>query len=443
MPAPYPQFLPEAFAISANPAYRNTIPAAPVTTQRASFDLGFPPLTMTPIVAGGKPMLGPDMNGILYMLSTHTIYQQSGKLYIFDAAVAAAIGGYAVGTMLASSDGTIIWYCVTANNSGDPNAGGAGWVAMYSYGLTAIAGLIGGVRVLTAVEAARPVIVLSGALVANQQIVLPNQYRRWLIVNTTTGGFTTTVKTAAGLGVIIPQGGFNAPVEVWSNTASIYNVVAPVNLPIDQNPTFLTIVQRTNAGYVLATYFNQSSGNENFAMSAIFAEAASDGYHRKISPANFQAQLNVGAFGGAVTDGQVPQSAVTQHGAAILANAALTDVPTTPTAAPGTNNAQVASTGYVDATALGNGQNWIDVSGVRAFNTDYQNVTGRSIQWSVCVSLPNFTSAQVVIGGQQVANNSAGASAEVLQASPVVPAGAIYRVNTSGAVLLDAWSELA
>lgn len=351
MAAPYPQFLPQAFATGAAGPDRNTIPDAPVTAQRASWQLGFPPQTMTPVVAGGKPMLGPDMNGALYMMSTHAVYAQTGQPYRYSADVVASLGGYAVGTLLGSADGSTLWYNSVALNTTDPDAGGAGWVGILSYGVTTIPGLTAGVRALTAAEAAKNILVLSGALVGNVQIVVPNQVKRWLVVNSTTGAFATTVKTAAGSGVAIPQGGFNAPVEVWSDSINVYNAVAPVNLPIDQNPTGLTIAQRTNAGYLYATYFNQNSPLENFAISALFAEVGGDGFHRKISLTNFQPQVNVGALGGTVTNAQVPQAAVTQHSAAVLANAALTGVPTAPTAAAGTATMQVASTAFVNRGA--------------------------------------------------------------------------------------------
>lgn len=347
MSAPYPQFIPEAFAIIAAPADRNVIPPAPIGTQRASFDLGFPPLTMTPLIAGGKPMLGPDMNGVLYMMSTHTVYLQSGKLYLYSAAVAAAISGYAVGTLLGSTDGSTFWYNTVAANASDPDAGGAGWVAMYAYGITPITGLIGGVRTLTAAEASKGIITLTGALVANQQIELPAQIRRWLIVNATTGAFTTTVKTAGGSGVAVLQGGLNAPVEVWGDGTSIYNAVAPLSVSIDQAATALSIAQRTNAGYLFATYFNSSNPLENAAISGIYFDSG-DGFHRKITPADFAAQITVSSFAGQVTNAQVPQSAVTQHSAAVLANAALTGTPTTPTAASGTSTTQVASTAFAN-----------------------------------------------------------------------------------------------
>lgn len=322
MAAPYPEFIPQAFAANAAGPDRNVIPDITVSTQRASWNLGYPPLTMTPVIAGGKAMLGPDMNGILYMLSSHAVYQQSGKLYQYDADVVVAIGGYAVGTLLGSVDGSTIWYNVTAANTTDPDASGAGWVAMFAYGMTPINALAGGLRTLTLVEASKSVIVLTGALAANQQVILPTQLRRWLIVNACTGAFTLTVKTAAGSGVVVPQGGFAAPVEVYGDGTNIYNVVAPVNLPIDQNPVGLTIVQRTNVGYVLATYFNQSSGLENAAMSAVFFETANDGYLRKMSPVDFKAQ--------------------------IFANAALTGTPTAPTPPAGDSSTRIATTAFVN-----------------------------------------------------------------------------------------------
>lgn len=364
MAAPYPFTIPEAFAINAAGANRNTIPDAPIGDQRASWSLGYPPKTMTPVVAGGKPMLGPDMNGVLYALSTHAVYAQGGKLYNYNADVVVAIGGYAVGTMLGSVDGSTIWYCTLAGNTNDPDVSTTGWVAMYAYGITLIPGLNGGGGFpLTPAQASRPVIVLSGALVANQQIWLPAQLRRWLIVNACTGAFVLTVKTQAGTGVAIPQGGFSAPVEVWCDGTNIYNVVAPITLPTSVAATPDTIALRSNVGYLYATYFNQSSPLENQPMSAIFFEWNSDGFHRKIHPLNLQAQLALANFAGQVSNAQVPQSAVTQHSAAILANAALTLTPTAPTAGVGTNSAQVATTAFANPQQLQDSNGYVRFPG--------------------------------------------------------------------------------
>lgn len=356
MPAPQPQLIPKAFAQDADPAHRNTIPAAPVTTQRASFNLGFPPLTMTPVVAGGKPMLGPDMNGILYMLSSHAYYQQSGQPYRWNADVAVAIAGYAAGTILGSTDGVTLWFNLTAGNATDPDAGGAGWVPMYSYGVTLLPPANGGVVVLTAAQATKPVIVISGALIANLQVVVPNSLRRWLIVNTCTGGFTVTVKTAAGLGVAIPAGGYGGPTEVYGDGTNIYNVVAPVSLPIDVAPTPNTIVQRSNNGYVYATYFNQSGGVENFGITEVFA-GAGDGFLRKINKANFALNFALNTFAGSVDPTQVPVGAVNQYRGTILNDSVLTGDARAPTPAAGDNSTKIATTAFVQGASsiAGNG----------------------------------------------------------------------------------------
>lgn len=352
MPAPYPQFIPEAFAALAAGPDRNVIPDAPVTAQRASWQLGYPPQTMTPVAAGGKPMLGPDMNGVLYMMSSHAVYAQTGQPYRYNADVMVAIVGYAVGTMLGSIDGTTLWFNTVAANTTDPDAGGAGWVPMFSYGIMLLPATVGGVVNLTSEQAKRSVIVISGALVGNLQVNFPTSFRRWLVINTTSGGFTTTVKTAGGAGVQVPQGGFAGPTEVYGDGTSLYPCVAPITIPTDVAPTPNTIVLRSNVGDVYARFFNSQVPLTNLAVDSLFHGFNADGFLYRISPANLAAQMPVSGFTGQVLDAQVPQTAVTQHKAAVLASAALTGVPTAPTAAPGTNTVQVATTQFVAGTVL-------------------------------------------------------------------------------------------
>lgn len=446
MPATYPQFIPQPFANNASGIYRNVIPDTTGVAQRASFNLGFPPITMTPVPSGGKPMLGPDMNGVLYMMSTHTVYQQSGQTYRFSSAVVTAIGGYAVGTLLGSADGSTLWYNVVANNTNDPDANGAGWIAMYAYGLTQITGLTGAsVRTLTLVEASKSTIVLLGTLTNNQQVVLPNQYRRWLIVNATTGSFTTTVKTAAGTGVVVGQGGYNAPVEVWGDTTNIYNVVAPVNLPIDTNPIPNTIAQRTNTGYLLATYFNQNSPLENFAITEIYA-GAGDGFLRKISPANFAAQIVLSAFAGQVTNAQVPLSAIMQYITNILASAALTGTPTAPTPPNGDNTTKIATTAFVQAFGVGgSAQSYHDVTGLRVENTNYTNSTGQPIFVSVSVSMGFPATVRGFVNGAPVVLFGTSNNNEGFNLTFIVPAGAVYKILHAGGSFftITSWYELS
>lgn len=274
MGAPTPQFIPEAFAISAAPGDRNTIPAAPVTTQRASFDLGFPPLTMLPIVAGGKPMLGPDMNGILYMMSSHTVYAQSGQPYKFNSLVAAAISGYATGTILGSIDGFSIWYNLVNGNVTDPDdPASTGWVPLFSYGFAAISGLAGGIRTLTPAESAKGLLVLTGALGANQQIILPTTFQKWLVVNLTTGAFTSTVKTAAGTGVVVPAGGYASPTGLYGNGVDINLTFAPAALPLSVAPAADTIALRDNLAFLYAATIAGTTDNTTRVATTAFVQA--------------------------------------------------------------------------------------------------------------------------------------------------------------------------
>lgn len=358
MPQPTPPLIEQAFAADAAAPYiQNPIPVAAGDPGRASFELGFPPQTMTEILAGGTPPFGQDVNGILYMLSAHIAALQAGQPYLFDATLAASMGGYAAGTVLGMADGSGLWINTIAANTTDPDGvSAAGWMPLFSQGFASIGSLIGGVRTLTPAEYRRGVIVLAGVLVGNLQVIVPSGAigaRSWLIVNTTSGAFTTTVKTAGGTGVTIPQGGFSAPVEVYGDGTNVYPTVAPLSVPLDVNPAPSTIPVRNNVGQLFATYFNSSSGLENPTIGAVIVQnSAADGYLRKISLANFAAQISLSSFAGTVSNGQVPQSAVTQYAAAILANAALTGTPTAPTAPVGTNTTQVATTAFVRANQI-------------------------------------------------------------------------------------------
>jgi len=104
---------------------KNTIPVTPSTEtgqiNYASYQKGFPPVTMTPLVAGGLPPQGVDMNGILFALSSSVGFMQSGGLPTFDADFASTIGGYPLGAVLQSNDGASAYVSTIANNTTDFN----------------------------------------------------------------------------------------------------------------------------------------------------------------------------------------------------------------------------------------------------------------------------------------------------------------------------------
>lgn len=112
---------------------KNIIPVASqigVTPGAASFTDGFPPLTMTPLAAGGVPPYGADFNGIFNFLSAAVRWGQAGGRYPFDAAFSTAVGGYPKGAVLAEATGNGSWLNLADNNTANPDAGGANWVAL-------------------------------------------------------------------------------------------------------------------------------------------------------------------------------------------------------------------------------------------------------------------------------------------------------------------------
>ena len=204
----------------------NTIPVASqigITPGAASFTDGFPPLTATPIGSGGIPPTVGDMNGILKMLSAHVAYLQSGAGYQFSSAIATAIGGYNIGAMLLSADNSGYWLNLTNNNSTNPDTGGAGWVPVSQYGLGTVSGLGSSNVTLTATQYGKQILVLTGALTANINLVFPNLATSWIIVNNTTGAFSITCKTASGTGVTVAQGGWSTASTVQGDGTNIYS----------------------------------------------------------------------------------------------------------------------------------------------------------------------------------------------------------------------------
>lgn len=112
---------------------KNTIPVNSqigVTPGAASFTDGFPPLTMTPLAAGGVPPYGADFNGILNFLSAATRWGQAGAGYSYDTAFSTAVGGYPKGAMLKQSSGNGYWLNLTENNTTNPDTAGANWIAL-------------------------------------------------------------------------------------------------------------------------------------------------------------------------------------------------------------------------------------------------------------------------------------------------------------------------
>lgn len=97
----------------------------------ASYNDGFPPVTMQSLASGGVPPQGKDFNGIFYALSQHQVWANAGGQYQYDAAFVTATGGYPLGAVLQDNLRQSAYVSLIANNThdfnSDPSAIGPYW----------------------------------------------------------------------------------------------------------------------------------------------------------------------------------------------------------------------------------------------------------------------------------------------------------------------------
>lgn len=122
-----PKLLKTPFAIDAAEGFRTDIQestgAAP---NSATYQVGFPPVTMQSIASNGMPPKGSDLNGVLYDITDNLVFLTQGGGYGFDAAYATSIGGYPLNAVLRLDDGTEVISTI-ANNTNDPTVNMTGW----------------------------------------------------------------------------------------------------------------------------------------------------------------------------------------------------------------------------------------------------------------------------------------------------------------------------
>ena len=94
-----PNLIPEPWA---NQGARIAIPDMTAEAGRASWAAGFPPETSLPLGAGGVPPHWLDFQGVLYALSAHVVFAQTGARYLWQAAL-----DYPVGACIIGSNNTV------------------------------------------------------------------------------------------------------------------------------------------------------------------------------------------------------------------------------------------------------------------------------------------------------------------------------------------------
>ena len=117
----------------------STIPetAAGISTPgQASFDVGFPALTATPLAGGGAPPTQADFNAILFYLCSIARWANAGGTYKYDSTFSSDtnVSGYPAGSVLLNTAATGLWLNTADGNTSNPDTGGAGWLALVPRG---------------------------------------------------------------------------------------------------------------------------------------------------------------------------------------------------------------------------------------------------------------------------------------------------------------------
>ena len=220
------------FAVS---GAKNTIPAASqvgIVAGKASLTDGFPPLTRTPLSAGGVPPSGLDMNGILYEMSAAIRWANAGGGYPFDGIFAddLNVSGYPKGARVMRSDGLGYWLNVTENNTTDPEdvISAVGWVPDFTNGVASIAMTNANVT-LTPVQYGKPIIIISGTLTADLSLIFPTIAGSWTVFDKTNGNYSIAAKTMAGTGSILPK---KSPCTVICDTVNVISLGTAILLNV-------------------------------------------------------------------------------------------------------------------------------------------------------------------------------------------------------------------
>lgn len=175
----------------------------------ATYDKGFPEITMQPLSAGGIPPSGRDVNGILYALSLKEQWTDAGMGYQFSGDFSSSIGGYPKGAILPATNGTGSWLNLVDGNTVSPESVPSvttGWVPIMNYGVSSISGLSSSSVTLTFLQSSKDRIILSGTLTANISLIFPSWMKSWTIVNNCTGNYNITYRTQSGSGITAPTG---------------------------------------------------------------------------------------------------------------------------------------------------------------------------------------------------------------------------------------------
>ena len=241
-----PVLIPVPFCNSGNKATIpvNT-PTSPDEANYASYEAGFPPITMIPTEANGIPPRGVDFNGILYVISSNIQNWNAGVQMKFNSDFCTAIGGYPRGAVLQADDNSASYVSAIDNNTGDFNGNpeliGTDWLLYGGGGNSIRFAVAGGSSDIITVTYENPVTELTDGMIVCFQATAANM--------TTTPSFNPD-----GLGAVTIVKGANQPLSegdisgegylailqysatwnkwVLQNPATGINIVIPSAMPV-------------------------------------------------------------------------------------------------------------------------------------------------------------------------------------------------------------------
>ena len=187
------------------------LPTTPSGDKTASYEQGFPPITMILKSAGGLPPKGQDMNQILYELSSLCRWASAGALNSYDSAFSSEISGYPKGAVLLGDDGSNIFISTSDSNTTNPNSGGSNWLSLAK--IIAIASLVGANNKLpyfTGVDTAA--------------VTDLTQVGRDIIGKSTIADILTYLRLVPG--IILPEG-YNIPAHIVNTPGIVYSAQFP------------------------------------------------------------------------------------------------------------------------------------------------------------------------------------------------------------------------
>jgi hypothetical protein len=124
----------------------------------------------------------------------------------------------------------------------------AGWLPDFTTGAAAIT-MTGANVTLTELQYGKPVIVITGLLTANLNLIFPNIVGEWVVINGTTGSFSITCKTAAGTGVVV-----NSVQSIVGDATNIYSTSNDTgNIGLFKKADSTTVAFTKTAAFAVST----------------------------------------------------------------------------------------------------------------------------------------------------------------------------------------------